>query len=138
MKLEQVLAVRKTKTVYRDGDRCIKVFVESHPKSNILNEALNVARIEETGIRIPKLLEVTSIEGRWALVFEYIEGDTLATLMERNPEKKGRVSGSLRGHTDVDPFAHLPHADPDQGQNEAQDIADHPRLHDMLRTSLPP
>lgn len=88
MKLEQVLAVRKTKTVYRDGDRCIKVFVESHPKSNILNEALNVARIEETGIRIPKLLEVTSIEGRWALVFEYIEGDTIATLMERNPEKK--------------------------------------------------
>ena len=26
MKLDKVIAVRKAKTIYRDGDRCIKVF----------------------------------------------------------------------------------------------------------------
>ncbi len=88
MKLENVIAERATKTVYRDGDRCVKLFVEGYSKANILNEALNQARIEETGINIPKLLEVTTIDGRWAIVSEYIEGKTLAELMAENPEKK--------------------------------------------------
>ena len=52
MNLDRVIAVRNTKTVYRDGDRCIKVFDESYPKSAILNEALNMARMEEAGINV--------------------------------------------------------------------------------------
>ena len=88
MNLDRVIAVRNAKTIYRDGDRCIKVFNADYRKSDILNEALNLARIEETGIRVPKLLEVTALEGKWALVMEYIPGKTLAQLMEENPEKK--------------------------------------------------
>ena len=56
MKLE-VLAKREAKTVYRDGDRVLKVFDESFKKSDILNEALNQARVEETGLNIPKIFE---------------------------------------------------------------------------------
>lgn len=89
MKLENLIAERTNKQVYRDGDRCIKLFVEGYSKANILNEALNQARVEETGVKMPKLLEVTTIDGRWAIVSEYIEGKTLAQLMEENPEKKG-------------------------------------------------
>ncbi len=88
MKLENVIAVRNNKTIYRDGDRCIKVFAEGYSKPDILNEALNQARIEGTGLNIPKVLEVTTVEGKWAIVSEYIEGKTLAQLMEENPEKK--------------------------------------------------
>ena len=55
----------------------------------MLNEALNQARIEETGLNIPKVLEVTMIDGKWAIVSELIKGKTLAQLMEENPEKKG-------------------------------------------------
>ena len=88
LKNAQVIAERPTKTVYRDGDRCIKLFVEGYSKALILNEALNHARIEETGIKMPKLLEVTTVDGRWAIVTEYIEGKTLAKLMSENPEKK--------------------------------------------------
>ena len=88
MDMDRVIAVRNTKTVYRDGDRCVKVFGESHTKADILNEALNIARIEETGIRVPKLLEVTSVDGKFALVYEFIQGKTLAQLMEEHPEKK--------------------------------------------------
>ena len=84
----EVIAERKTKTVYRDDGRTIKLFMENYPKSNILNEALNQARVEETGLNIPKLLEVTKMENRWAIVSEHIEGKSLEELMQENPEKK--------------------------------------------------
>ncbi len=61
MNLDRVIAVRNSKTVYRDGDKCIKVFSEDYSKADVLNEALNQARIETTGIKIPKILEVTMI-----------------------------------------------------------------------------
>lgn len=87
--LEEVLVKRPTKTVYRDGDKTIKYFVKDYSIANILNEALNQARVEEgTDLNIPKLLEVTKIDDRWALVFEHIEGKTLQELMEENKEKE--------------------------------------------------
>ena len=88
LKNATVIAERPTKTVYRDGNRCVKLFVEGFSKALILNEALNHARIEETGVKMPKLLEVTTVDKRWAIVTEYIEGKTLAELMAENPEKK--------------------------------------------------
>ena len=88
MKLDRVIAVRNNKTVYRDGDKCVKVFDENYSKADVLNEALNQARIEETGLNIPKIFEVTTIDGKWAIVSEYIKGKTLAQLMQENPEKK--------------------------------------------------
>ncbi len=86
MKLDQVIALRNKKTIYRDGDKCIKVFNEDYSKADILNEALNQARIEETGLHIPRILEVTTVDGKWAIVTEFIEGKTLAQLMQDNPE----------------------------------------------------
>lgn len=87
MKLEKVIAVRTSKTVYKDGDRAIKVFDEGYKKSDILNEALNQARVEETGLPIPKLLEVGVVDGKWAIASEFIAGKTLGRLMEENPDK---------------------------------------------------
>ena len=88
MKLDRVIAVRNNKTIYRDGDRAIKVFNADYSKADVLNEALNQARIEETGLNIPKVLEVTMIDGKWAIVSEYVKGKTLAQLMQEEPEKK--------------------------------------------------
>ncbi|MCR5829990.1 MAG: phosphotransferase [Lachnospiraceae bacterium] len=87
MKLQDVIATRSNKTIYRDGDKCIKVFNEGYNKADILNEALNQARVEETGLLIPKVLEVTMIENKWAIVSEFIEGRTLQSMMDENPSK---------------------------------------------------
>ena len=95
MKMDRVIAVRNDKTVYRDGDRCIKVFHQGYSKADILNEALNQARIEETGLNIPKILEVTMIAGNWAIVSEFISGKTLAQLMQENPDKKDEYLAML-------------------------------------------
>ena len=86
MKLDNVIAVRPNKTIYRDGDKCIKVFNTEYSKADVLNEALNQARIEETGLNIPKILEVTMIDGKWAIVSEHIEGKTLSQLIAENPD----------------------------------------------------
>lgn len=88
MKLDRIIAVRNNKTVYRDGDLCMKVFNEDFSKADILNEALNQARVEETGLNIPKIKEVTTIDSKWAIVSDYIKGKTLAQLMTENPDKK--------------------------------------------------
>ncbi|MBR5817494.1 MAG: phosphotransferase [Clostridia bacterium] len=88
MNLDRVIAVRNNKTIYRDGDRCIKVFGADYSKSDVLNEAVNQARIEETGLNIPKVLEVTMIDGKWAIVSEYIKGKTLAQLIADDEENK--------------------------------------------------
>lgn len=85
----ELIIERKNKAVYREGDRTIKLFVENHSKADILNEALNQARVEEgTNLKLPKLLEVTKIDNKWALESEYIEGKTLGELMEENPDKE--------------------------------------------------
>ena len=60
MKLDKIIAVRTGKTVYKDGGRVIKVFENGYSKADILNEALKQARIEETGLNIPKILGVQS------------------------------------------------------------------------------
>ena len=88
MNLDRVIAVRNTKTVYHDGDKCIKVFNENFSKSDVLNEALNQARIEELGLRIPKILEVSMVDGKWAIVSQFIKGKTLSQLMKEEPNKK--------------------------------------------------
>ncbi|MCQ2513846.1 MAG: phosphotransferase [Ruminococcus sp.] len=87
MKFDTVLAKRQNKVIYKDGDLVAKVFDESFPKSDILNEALNQSRVEETGLKIPKIEEVTKVDGKWAIVSTYIEGKTMAELMAENPDK---------------------------------------------------
>ncbi|MDE7234282.1 MAG: phosphotransferase [Ruminiclostridium sp.] len=87
MKFDQIIAERKGKKIYLDGNKVIKLFDESFPKANVLNEALNLARIEETGLNVPKIHEVGVYDSRWAIVTDYIEGETLEALMKKNPDK---------------------------------------------------
>lgn len=87
--LNQPIAERKTKTVYKDENKTIKLFVENYSKAAILNEALIQSRVEEnTDLKMSRLLEVTKIENRWALVTEFIEGTPLDVLMKEHPEKE--------------------------------------------------
>ena len=89
LNLSNPIAGRNTKTVYRDKDKTIKLFVENYSKANVLNEALIQSRVEEnTDLSISKLIEVTKVQNRWALVTEYIDGTPLDVLMKQHPEKE--------------------------------------------------
>ena len=78
----KLIVKRPYKEVYQCGDSIVKVFEKDHPKSAVFNEALNTVRVEETGLAIPKLKEVTQIDGKWALVIEYKDGKTLEEMMQ--------------------------------------------------------
>ena len=88
MKLDKIIAKRTNKTIYKTDDAAIKVFDESYSKADVLNEALNQARIEGIGLNIPKIREISMIDGKWAIVSDFIEGKTLSELMAQNPEKQ--------------------------------------------------
>ena len=84
---KQLLAERKTKSIYREGNKVVKRFNENYSKADVLNEALNQSRVEETDLKIAKILGVTTINGEWSIELEYIPGDTLQQLMDKNPDK---------------------------------------------------
>lgn len=85
---DRIIAVRTGKTIFRDGDRVIKQFERDYPKADVISEALNQARIEETGLKVPRVIEVSETEGRTAIVSEYIKGCSLEQLMRNEPSRR--------------------------------------------------
>jgi len=86
-KLDKIIAVRTAKTIYREGDKVIKLLGDEYLAPDVLSEAHNLAAVEETALKVPKLVEVTKINGKWAIVWEYVEGTSLDRLMEKNKDK---------------------------------------------------
>lgn len=87
MKLEKLVVSRPDKQMYCDGDKFIKTFSSDYSKANILNEALNQARVEETDLNIPKIRAIEVVDGKWSIIMDYVEGTTLDQLMKEHPEK---------------------------------------------------
>lgn len=85
---DNIIAVRTGKTIYREGNTAVKVFDADYAKYDVLNEALNQARVENIGLNVPKIHEVKTIDGKWAIVYEFVEGESLADLMNKNPDKE--------------------------------------------------
>ena len=61
MKLEQsnLIVKRAHKEVYKTEEGIVKIFGKEHPKADVFNEALNTARVEATGLDIPKVKPVS-------------------------------------------------------------------------------
>lgn len=97
MRLDRIIAVRNDKTIYRDGGLCMKVFVNGHTKSEIFAEALNQARAQESGLPVPKLCEVTMLDGRWTIVSELIRGMSLEQLAREEHSRRDDYIEELIG-----------------------------------------
>ena len=111
MKLEEnnIIVKRPYKSVYKCGDSVVKVFAASHPKSDVFNEALLTARIEETELDIPCVKGVSRIDGKWAIEIEYKEGKTLEEMMRSDKENSAEymndfVDLQLRVHSQRSPL----------------------------------
>lgn len=81
------LISRGNKVVYQDGERVVKVFNTEKPAADVFNEALNIARVNGSGVRSCEVLEVSRVEegdhkGSWAIANRYIPGTTLRQLMD--------------------------------------------------------
>ena len=81
MKLDRIIAVRNHKTVYRDGELCMKVFDETYSKADILAEAMNQARVEETGLHIPLVGLLRFFSVMWTIMTYKKKGKPVSKLM---------------------------------------------------------
>ncbi|MBP5242991.1 MAG: phosphotransferase [Clostridia bacterium] len=85
---KKVIYQNQQKQVYVENGILVKLFDETFPTSNVLNEALNQSRVQEnTDLNVPKIEEVAKIDGKWAIFMQYIEGKTITQLIAENPEK---------------------------------------------------
>lgn len=87
MNLDTLVSKGKNASIYRDKDTAIKLFNKGTKKTDVLNEALNTTRVEETGLPIPSISEVGMVDGQWAITMNFIEGKTLAQLMKEHPDQ---------------------------------------------------
>ena len=83
-----LIVERGNKKVYDLGDQIVKVFNDEKPVSDVFNEALNLSRINETGIASPRILEVSEVEGEgFAIKTTKIPGVTMAEKMAEEPAR---------------------------------------------------
>ncbi|MCL2446672.1 MAG: aminoglycoside phosphotransferase family protein [Oscillospiraceae bacterium] len=86
MNLSNLIAQRPNKTIYRDGDRVVKVMNEEFLAADVLNEAHNHAIVQAAGFPVPALHEVCKVDGKWAIVMDFVEGRTLASMLDEDPK----------------------------------------------------
>lgn len=72
-----------------------KLFDKSFGPTQVFYEAMLQSLAEEAGIRVPKIYGIERIDERFAILSEYIEGRTIAQLMEEEPRKKDYYLGIL-------------------------------------------
>ena len=87
----EILLDRPNKVIYREGDVAVKSFSPNYCTSDVLNEALNQARVQETGLPIPKLVEVRKKDEKWEIVMDYIPGKTMKQLLEDDPSREDEI-----------------------------------------------
>ena len=80
-----VIVERHNKIVYDCGDTVVKVFNGTKLAADILNEALNLARVEQAGINVPELIEVGKVGDSWAIATKKVEGQDAASAAAARP-----------------------------------------------------
>jgi len=82
---DRLIAVSNNKTIYRDGDTCIKVFVHADAKADVFREAHFQSLFEDSELHVPRVLSVGIMDGKWYIESEYIRGNTLDSLLKAQP-----------------------------------------------------
>ena len=78
-----------------------KLFHKSYSPYQVYREAMLQCKAAEAGINVPKIHGVIEVDDRLAILSDYIEGDTVAELMEEFPAKKDKYL-SLLADTQLD------------------------------------
>ena len=85
---KQLLKAYPGKELYKTSEGFVKTFDSNYSKADILNEALNHARVEETDLNMPRIKAIEVLDGKWSIIMDYVEGENLAELMAEHPEKE--------------------------------------------------
>src|SRR5690625_4640692 len=87
MNLNNPIAKGNTAKIYLDDHKIIKVFNDFLPDNEAINEAKKQKYAYSCGLPVPKVLDITVISGRQAIIMEYIKGESLGDLFLKNKEQ---------------------------------------------------
>ncbi len=97
MNLDKIIALGNGVTVFRDGEKSVKVFVGNPGAGNLLSEAMKQAVMYESGIAVPRVREVACADGVRAIVSDYAAGVTLGTLIGKSRTAVSDCAAQLVG-----------------------------------------
>ncbi|WP_410982923.1 phosphotransferase family protein [Bacillus cereus] len=89
MNLGNPIAIGNTAKIYFYDNKIVKVFKKHFPNTESLYEAQKQEYAYSCGLHVPKVLEVTEIKGRQAIIIEYVKGKTIGDLLINNMERAG-------------------------------------------------
>ena len=81
MNLDKIIALGNGVTVFRDGEKSVKVFVGNPGAGSLLSEAMKQAVMYESGIAVPRVREVACADGTQAIVSDFAAGVPLGMLI---------------------------------------------------------
>ena len=87
MNLGNPIAIGNTAKVYLYENKIVKIFKADLPDTESLYEAHKQNFAYLSGLSVPKVLDVTKIDGKQAIIMEYIKGRTLGDLLTENMEQ---------------------------------------------------
>lgn len=87
MILGNPIARGNTAEIYLSNNKIIKVYNDYLPDSESINEANKQKYAYSCGLPVPKIIEVTKINGKQAIIMEYVGGETLGELMLKDKEQ---------------------------------------------------
>ena len=87
MKLGTPIASGNTAKIYLSDDKVVKVFHATLPDTESSNEAFKQQYVRSLGLPVPKIVEITKIDGRQAIIMEHIKGTTLGAILMENRDQ---------------------------------------------------
>ncbi|MBO0993431.1 phosphotransferase family protein [Bacillus sp. SD088] len=108
MDLGTPIATGNTAKIYLCENKIVKVFKDFLPSTEALYEANKQKYAYSCGLSVPKIVDVTKINGKQAIVMEYVEGKTLG---ERLFENEDRAEYFMNLSVDVQQKIHATIAD---------------------------
>jgi len=86
LNLGNPIAIGNTAKIYLSDNKIVKVFKKHLPNTESLYEAKKQEYAYSCGLLVPKVLEVTEIMSRQAIIMEYVKGKTVGDLLMKNME----------------------------------------------------
>jgi aminoglycoside phosphotransferase (APT) family kinase protein len=87
MNLGTPIAIGNTAKIYLYENRIVKVFNDYFPDTESSYEAYKQKYAYSCGLSVPKILDVTKIDGKQAIIMEYIKGRTIGDILSKNMEQ---------------------------------------------------
>lgn len=87
MNLGDPIAIGNTAEIYLYENQIYKLFNDFLPETEALNEANKQKHAYACGLSVPKILDVTKVNDKQAIIMEYIKGETLGKMLFENQAK---------------------------------------------------